>query len=168
MGKPILIILLFTSIYSYGQSKNYSKWQISQANGILLFEKSQDVLTMSFIKTNFHDLRSLLQKKDTVEVTRIGSPGDDASNVAAYKYYLDKNILFDSLSLLIRQENYQGKLYEDSITVLFKYGAIKYWKNNGYSLSRSYKQVYLNEKIVVFSLSYYYPIETFSIPNLKK
>jgi hypothetical protein len=161
MRITLFIIPILLCIYSFGQPKNENS-KLSSMSGILFFERTQDVYNMYFVESFFSDLGSLLKNRDTINVFTVGSPGDDAKNIAGFKTHLDKTIRFNSMTLLVNQENYQGLGYEDSVTVYSKSGCIKYVKRKMYQLSRSYKKVYFNNKVIIFVLQRYIPIESFS------
>ena len=160
MRKTLFIIFILQCIYSFGQLKN-EKNGLSQMNGILFFEKDQGIYTMYFIESPFADFNTLLKMKDTLNVFTVGSPGDDANNISGFKTYLDKTVRFSPLPLLVRQENYQGQQYEDTVTNYSKNGCINYVKSKKYQLSRGYKKVYFNNKAIIFVLQEYIPIESF-------
>jgi hypothetical protein len=64
----LLTILLFSNIISYSQSKCQAS-AVIKMNGIIYFEKEQDIYTMYFIETTCADLMYFLNTKDTA--TRI-------------------------------------------------------------------------------------------------
>jgi hypothetical protein len=160
MRKIIFIVLTLLSLNSFGQSTKGSN-KVTQLRGILFFEKEQDVYTGYFIKSSFASLSSLLKNTDTVNVLTIGSPGDDANNIADFKRHLDKTVKFISLSFLVKQENHQGQQYEDTIITYSKSGCINYVNSKKYQLARSYKKIYFKDKTIVFVLQDYIPVESF-------
>jgi len=166
MRKTFLtVLILHFCIYSFGQLKKEPIAQ-SQLTGILFFEKGQGIYSMYFVKTSFKDLRSLLQKKDTLKLLAIGSPGNDASNIADFKNHLDKSICFDSLLATIIIDD-KGLYIEDTCVVNYKHGIINYSKNKRYQLQKQYEKRKINNKLVIYEIAHFIPINSF-ISNKKK
>jgi hypothetical protein len=156
----LLTILLFSNIISYSQSKSQAN-AVLKMNGIIYFEKEQDIYTMYFIETTCSDLMYLLNTKDTIEIFSIGSPGDNANDTRGFKSHLNKTIKFKTSSFLVSQENYQGLLYEDSVQAYSSNGYIEYVKGRRYNLAPEYKKVKLNTKETVLITREYILINSF-------
>lgn len=160
------VILILLTLGSCGQVRKSNNAGLSQLQGILYFEKNLETYTMYFIKSPLSEFASLLEESDTVNIIALGSPGDDANNIAGFKDHLDKSVRFSESRFLVGENNYQGKYYEDTLLIYSKSGFINYVHSKKYMLAKIYKKVFFKNRTVIFALQECIPIESFSTKKM--
>jgi hypothetical protein len=167
----ILLLFLFLLSFPYLFGQNNNKSNLSHEEGILVFEGKEDVFDIYFIKTTTSNLRLLLSSKDTLDAIEVETPfaGCIPMYSNGFKDLLAQPIAFDSLYLLMTQENHLGQSYEDTTNLYFKFGSIKYnqlllkeYPYNTPGTSARYKKIQYGDRIQVIAIWSRKPIEGFS------
>ena len=154
----LLIIILSNNVNLFAQKCKENTLLTKQ--GLLIFEGKGNVFNMYFIETSMNQLSQLFNKIDTIKVIQIGTPGDNANNVIGYKEYLGKIFTFDTLSCItIIDDN--GLYIEDTCSIKYKRGLIKYTKSKAYKLKERYEKRKINGRVIFYEIGEFIPIISF-------
>ena len=156
-----VMVTIFLATTCNGYAQNTKQNLYAHKSGFIVFENHHNVFQMYFIEASYISLPLLLKNKDTINALRLGSPGDDASNVPSFKYYLNKSTRFDTMPCIAIIDN-DGLYIEDTCIIEYKQGYINYVESKGFKVKKRFEKKLINNKSVILECQHYLPIESFT------